>query len=233
MYRATTYWIPASNVKFMSLAQRIILFVSQNEVRLGMIESTVLGKWYKVTILEPYGPLQSAYTDYADPATRTPVIIKHFQRLRKDFEPRLRELARVLKGFPADIVTEEDLVQLGLPPRADGPRKPAPVAVQPPGILFEVAPQNTVHVKFFNRETGKRGKPAGQHGVEACWAIRPTASEPVHYDDLTRSSFDTSSPFVLQLSDHDRGKFIYMAFRWENTRGDKGPFTEIYQVMVP
>jgi hypothetical protein len=226
-------WIPASNVKFIILVKRIILFVSQNEVRLGMVESTVLGKWYKVTILEPSGPLLSAYTDWEDLATRTIKIIKLFQRLRKDFEPRLRELARVLKNLPAEVVSDEELAALGLPPRADGSRVEAPVATMPPGILFELAPQNTVRVKFFNRETGKRGKPVGQHGVEACWVIRPTASEPVFYDDLVRSSFDTSSPFVLQLSDHDRGKFNHMAFRWENTRGDKGPFTEIFQVMVP
>jgi hypothetical protein len=44
--------------------------------------------------------------------------------------------------------------------------------------------------------------------------------------------FVTHSPRRLSFEGHDRGKWIYIAARWENTRGVKGPRTEIINAVV-
>jgi hypothetical protein len=31
----------------------------------------------------------------------------------------------------------------------------------------------------------------------------------------------------------DRGKKLYFALRWENTRGEKGPWSEIHSTIIP
>jgi hypothetical protein len=55
----------------------------------------------------------------------------------------------------------------------------------------------------------------------------------VHINDLTNSSFDTHTPLTLEFADEDRGKVLYFALRWENTRGEKGPFGAIMNAIIP
>jgi hypothetical protein len=50
---------------------------------------------------------------------------------------------------------------------------------------------------------------------------------------LTHSAFDTRSPLKLQFENDLRGKTLYFAMRWENTRGEKGPWSPIMSVIIP
>ncbi|MDR1602557.1 MAG: hypothetical protein LBS42_09040 [Tannerella sp.] len=48
-------------------------------------------------------------------------------------------------------------------------------------------------------------------------------------DDLPFSAFDTNSPFRGE----NRGKTVWFCLRWENTRGEKVPWSEIVSAIVP
>jgi hypothetical protein len=50
---------------------------------------------------------------------------------------------------------------------------------------------------------------------------------------LVNSSFDTRTPFTLEFDDAERGHTVYFCLRWENTRGEKGPWGEIVSAIVP
>ncbi|MDR0749421.1 MAG: hypothetical protein LBF62_07605, partial [Tannerellaceae bacterium] len=79
--------------------------------------------------------------------------------------------------------------------------------------------------------TRKKGKPAGQHGVEIRWAF---SEEPIDSTSrLTNSAFDTGSPAILTFESQEHGRTIYLALRWENTRGEKGPWSGIATAIVP
>jgi hypothetical protein len=69
------------------------------------------------------------------------------------------------------------------------------------------------------------------HGAEIAWAILDTP--PVNWDALTHSSFDTHTPFRLTFGGDQRGKTLYFALRWENTTGEKGPWNEIQNAIIP
>jgi hypothetical protein len=45
--------------------------------------------------------------------------------------------------------------------------------------------------------------------------------------------FDTNSPLDIEFTEEDRGKVVWFAVRWENTRGEKGPWSEIYFAIIP
>ncbi|MDR0754310.1 MAG: hypothetical protein LBF04_02865, partial [Prevotellaceae bacterium] len=70
------------------------------------------------------------------------------------------------------------------------------------------------------------------HGAEIRWQVFDTQQE-VHLDELINSSFDTNSPLTLEFNDRQRGKVLYFALRWENTRGEKGPFGPILNAIIP
>jgi hypothetical protein len=74
-------------------------------------------------------------------------------------------------------------------------------------------------------------KPPGQHAVEMCWAILD--APPAGPEELFHSCVDTRSPFRLEFSGHERGNTVYFALRWENSRGEKGPWGEVWNAIIP
>jgi hypothetical protein len=52
-------------------------------------------------------------------------------------------------------------------------------------------------------------------------------------EDLKNSAFDTASPYTFTFDESDRGKALYICPRWENSKGEKGPWGEIGKAIVP
>jgi hypothetical protein len=89
--------------------------------------------------------------------------------------------------------------------------------------------------KVFYRDRGseRRGKPAGVSGIEIRWAVLDHYPLSVE-EDLVKSSFDTSSPWINEFDEPERGKKVYYCGRWESpAEGGKGPFGEIVEAVVP
>jgi hypothetical protein len=55
----------------------------------------------------------------------------------------------------------------------------------------------------------------------------------VDANELVHSVFDTRTPFTLEFGGHERGKTVYFALRWENTRGQKGHWSPIQSAIIP
>jgi hypothetical protein len=89
--------------------------------------------------------------------------------------------------------------------------------------------QITVH--FRDAGSDRRGKPAHAHGVELRRAILDNPPQSV--EDLTKSAFDTASPYTFKFDEAERGKALYICPCWENSRGEKGPFGKIVKAIVP
>jgi hypothetical protein len=87
-------------------------------------------------------------------------------------------------------------------------------------------------IHFFNQGGKKsKAKPAGQHGAQIRWAVSDMPI--VDVSELTRSSIDTHTPFTLEFEGHERGKTVYFCLCWENTRGERGPWSEIVSAIIP
>ncbi|MDR1674846.1 MAG: hypothetical protein LBR86_00005, partial [Tannerella sp.] len=56
---------------------------------------------------------------------------------------------------------------------------------------------------------------------------------PTDWSQLTNSAFFTRTPGELVFSGKQRGRRLYFSMRWENTRGDKGPWNDIDSVIIP
>jgi hypothetical protein len=134
-----------------------------------------------------------------------------------------------LKGNP--LVTDEDLVSMGLPKHSSGGKTPPP----PPTSVIEATADTSkigiVGINFRDKNEKGTAKPKGVHGAEIAWAILEVP--PTDWSNLVHSSFDTRTPAQLVFSGAERGKTLYFALRWENTKGDKGPWSEIYNAIIP
>jgi hypothetical protein len=165
-----------------------------------------------------------------NPMTRTPGVIRAKNAARKSLTQALRQAVQQwLAHNPA--VTDEDRDNLGLPVYKSG-RTPSPVETHYPDFDVDSSVIRCL-VVFFYKQGGKRAgaKPAGQSGAEIRWAILD--KPPVSVEDMIHSSFDTHSPFTLSFDENQRGKTVYFCLRWENTRGEKGPWSEIVSAIIP
>ena len=134
-----------------------------------------------------------------------------------------------LKHSP--FVTDDDLVAMGFPKRSaggGGHHHPPDTYVE---TLVVLLGPGVFKIKFWNAGSKSKAKPPGTQGAEFGWIISDTP--PTDWSQLKHSSFDTRSPITFTFEGEQRGKTFYFAARWENTNGEKGPWSEIKAVIIP
>jgi hypothetical protein len=181
-------------------------------------------------LLDLQSDYRNKYHIAENPETHTPGAVERRKEARKGYEARLRI---VIKGYVTynPTVTDDERKDLGLPVHKTG-HTPSSVADDAPDLEVDISTIGRLIIHFFMRGgRHKKGKPAGQHGAEVGWMIGDTP--PARWEDLTHSAIDTNSPFTLSFENDQRGKTVYFALRWENTRGEKGPWSDIMVAIIP
>jgi hypothetical protein len=201
-----------------------------NRDRMGLSAMTPQGQYYDGTFMPLYTDYQPKYLAWADEPNRTPAITLRFEAAEKALKPEYRQVYNAFfKTNP--LASDDDLIEMGFPKRPSGGRHPSPIATNYPGFKILTHMIRQLIVVFFDNANEERAKPAGQHGAEIRWAILD--APPVHIDDLVHSAFDTHSPYTLTFDDSERGKTVYFALCWENTRGEKGPYSPFVSAIIP
>jgi hypothetical protein len=164
------------------------------------------------------------------PATRTKLTVQDKNTVKSALKASVRQAVREYLTYNHEV-TDTDRDGLGIPIHKTT-RTPAPVATEAPEADIDTSVIGRLIIAFFEKgHRHKKAKPAGQHCVEIAWTLSDT---PVtRWDELIRSNVDTNSPFTLVFENDQRGKTIYFAIRWENTRGEKGPWSEITSAIIP
>jgi hypothetical protein len=215
--------IPRKDADFNTAQEVIISMARANQVAWNLDSD-----WIDNDLMPAVEQWQAAWADYQNPNTRTPLITFVKRKKRTALEVLLGQLIRILQSNPR--VTEDDLRAMGIAIRPD---HPTPVGVPTTFPECEVDTSLLRHLILHFRDSGSesRGKPAGVHGAEIGWGIMENAPESISL--LPHSSFDTHTPFELEFEEFERGKKVWFALRWENTKGEKGPWSEIFNAVIP
>ena len=206
------------------------LTATANRDRMGFAAGSAPGQWFDTEFVPKHEAFKAAFADWQNPAERTPTKTVKLAEAEEAFKTVYRKLYNgFLKESP--LVTDDDLVAMGLPKR-NTTRTPAKVADTSPDSDIDTSVPGQVGFNFYQRGGAhRRGKPEDQHGAEIAYVISDT--KPARWDDLTVSKFATRSPYTVRFENDLRGKTLYYALRWENTRGEKGPWSEIMSVIIP
>jgi hypothetical protein len=219
----STDYIPTKEKDFHDWQSYSLKYVQTNKSRFGVTDAALTPVLAKQTLYE------AKYLVSENPATRTSASILARQEARADFEEVLRPFYKSSIIYN-QLVTDEDRRLMGVTVHDT---KPTPV--KPPHTVPEIsldAPAPAViEIHFRDHEETGRAKPYGVHGAEIAWGV--LEEKPDNWSDLPHSSFATHSPYRHTLDGKDRGKKFFFAVRWENTRGEKGPWTEIQETIVP
>jgi hypothetical protein len=215
-------YIPHSDGAFLEWAKTLIAYVTPK------LSNFIIPQ----TAVTPIQGLLTAY-ETAFTAVQNPNRGKVDVLNKNETKEALTEVLRTfIKGYltynPA--VTDADKENMGLPLH-DGTRTPTSAPTTIPELELDSSVIRQISVHFKDAGSDKRGKPAHVHGVELRWALLD--NPPSSVEDLTKSAFDTASPYTFTFDEADRGKALYICPRWENNKGDKGPLGEIVKAIVP
>ena len=131
-------------------------------------------------------------------------------------------LKRVYGDIPQSALTHDDRTILNLLERSTS-RTPAAVPTTAPvgQLNGNVRLEHTIS---FTDEDGKHGKPEGVRGCQI-WCKQ---GEPVlSVKELLFLATDTASPYLNKFDVSDVGKTIHYWLRWENSRGETGPWSTV------
>jgi hypothetical protein len=129
-----------------------------------------------------------------------------------------------------DSVTNEDRLSLGLTIPDHTPSPIPPPATWPEAII-KILGERRIAIGFRDYGSNQRGKPKDVTGCEIRRLISDTRPESI--EDMLASVFSTRSPYIFTFDESERGKTVYFCLRWENARGQKGPWSTIYSVIIP
>jgi hypothetical protein len=225
-------WLPRNHNSLYLQARKTkeYLALNNNQIRVGLDPVSTLGMWYQNVFLPLFDAFITAYLNWENTSTRTTDISQLLEAAEQAFIPVYTQLYKgVLRDGP--LVTNADLDNMGLPTRTSGP-----YAKHNPPTTFvesraELLGQGVFNLHYRDAGAETSAKPFGVHGAELISKISDT---PVAYhSELGNSQFDTDTPFHFSFPSELRGKTFYYALRWENTTGEKGPWSAIASIVIP
>jgi hypothetical protein len=223
-------WLSSNHEKLYDQATQTNGYLTSTNIsRMGL---SGIQSWIVSTFQPAYGIFKTAFDNWRNKAERTSMKTATLMDAEKAFKPVYRHLyVGMLKENP--LVTNADLLAMGLPERGDGERHDATVPKTSPAATVKLPGPGVVEIHFRDNsvDNPSHAKPYQVHGAEICWVV--SDEPPVNWSQLVHSSFDTASPFRLSFEGDQRGRRLFFALRWENTRGEKGPWSEIQDAIIP
>jgi hypothetical protein len=215
-------FIPAAEAVFHVWQSNLLSKLVENATKWNIPDSAI------TALLAQQTHWNAIYAEAENPATRTKGAVKEKQDTRKEYETELRSQLKAYVTYNP-LIDNRQREDMGLPVHKTT-HSPAPVAPNAPWMRPNTGLLRHVTFDYGGSETSK-AKPDGQHGLEMAWSV--AAEKPAHVRDLAHSTFDTRSPLTLEFEEEERGQTLWYASRWENTRGEKGPWSEIQSIIIP
>ena len=157
-------------------------------------------------------------------STRTKTIIMNKDDAKENLIVRLRT---IYADVPESVWTTEDRVTLSIGDR-NTPKTPKPVPTTKPIAQVDTS-QRLEHTISFTDQDSSGAKPDGVRGCQIWFKM----GEPI--TDISELSFmatDTASPYIYRFKVEDANKNVSYWLRWENTRGETGPWSDVVMATI-
>jgi hypothetical protein len=171
---------------------------------------------------------EAAYAKALDPNKGT-VDVADKNRARNALEKAVRAFVKAFLLY-SPFVSDKDRDEMQIPIHDTKPTSVSPPTTFPEYSVDTSIPSQLT-VGFWDAESKRRGKPKGVHGAEIRWELRESA--PAKAEDLINSDFTTRTPHTLVFTGDKQGQRVYFCLRWENSKGEKGPWGAIMSAVIP
>ena len=202
---------PSTEAALNTYFQTAVAYLLANATRL------LVSAAYVTALNEQLAEWNLTYPASQNPNTRTRTAIDKKDAARDALMATMRS---VFADIPQSGLTEEDRNTLHLPERSTP--TPAPVPATKPLATIDTS-KRLEHTIHFRDEDGRLAKPEGARGCQIWVKIGASAKDP---SELKYIATDTKTPYVYHFDGADAGKPAYYWLRWENTRGEVGPWSD-------
>jgi hypothetical protein len=163
-----------------------------------------------------------------DSPAKTKTLVEQKNEARKNLVKLIRALVDFKLKNP--IITNANRVELGLPVH-DTTRTPIPTPTTRPDFKLSIQDIREIKIDFNDHGSDNKAKPYGCDGAVIFHSV--TEQQPTSPDQLTHSTLATRTPHVLIFTEEQRGKKVFVALRWQNEKGQVGPWSEILGTIIP
>jgi hypothetical protein len=220
---STRHWdyIPAKDSRLVPWSANFTLRIEANAVAWGISAD-------EVAALRTANDSFAALQEQADGPARTSIIVGEKNAARKTLEGIIRTLARFRLKNP--IITDTERLELGLHVHDSRPATILPPRTRPK-LDLNVVDFRRLKVIFRDMGSSSKAKPYGVTGAVIIYAVLD--APPANHSALTRSVLATRTPHILEFTEEERGKTVYVAICWQNEKGQRGTWSEIEDAIVP
>jgi hypothetical protein len=183
---------------------------------------------HEVTDLQTADAAFAALHAQADSPAKNAIIVAEKNAAREVLVAKIRALVGFRLKNP--VITDAQRIALGLHVRDTTP-SPIPVPHTRPELDIDVLDFRRLKVIFHDMASDSKAKPYGVNGAVIIYAVLD--APPADHSALTRSVLATRTPHILEFTEEERGKTVYVAICWQNEKGEKGPWSEIESAIVP
>jgi hypothetical protein len=215
-------YLPHGDVPFLEWVTNFIIYVLMYLVKWGLPAgcadrlNELLGK-YKLAL------------EVAHDARHTTQDIEKKNEAKEELMAEVRQFVGRHISYNKLITNDERKVcRL---PIYDDTRTPSPIPDFFP-MLEKILQKAKARIEVWTVDSKyrKKAKPAYVHGIEIVYLVSREKAQYIR--ELTHSMFTTRSSFIIQLTDEESTEYFSFAMRYENSRGEKGPWSEIYHIVI-
>lgn len=215
-------FIPNSDAEFDTWFSNFMFMLDKKTAALGLTASEIAPLTAEHTGWNTdYPAFITARSEHAA-ATQTK------NQRRTNSKAAVRKLVRVLQTNPN--ITDADRAELGVP-IPDTTRTRSAVPTTRPIVNIDTSQSLRHELDFFDEQTpNSRAKPEDVMGAEI--SIQIGGPEPLDPDQMRILAIDTATPYIATFTGEDAGKTAYYRLRWLNTRGERGPWSQLYSATI-
>jgi hypothetical protein len=214
-------FIPRKDSEFVSWVSNFITHIAENAHAWGIPADEVAG--LRITART----FTALYTQAYSPTSNSVIVAK-----KNAARAALVTLIRALKNFRLEnpVITDAQRIAMGLHVR-DAKLSTISAPTYPPEFNIVVLDVRRLSIRFHNQGSTSRAKPYGIIGAMIVYATLD--SPPDSPSALICNVLATRTPYVIEFTEKERGKKVYVAICWVNGKGEKGPWSEIKNAIVP
>lgn len=209
---------PSREADFSTYVNAAVPHLVNNAVRLGVSAAN------QAPLGDELDAWNTYYASSQNINTRTKTAIDHKDIAKEKITNRLRT---IFGDIPASALTPEDRNALNIVERSTS-HTPSPVPVTKPLAQVDTSQRLSHTISFINQD-GTSGKPEGVKGSQIWYKIGTPAIDP---SELSYMATDSASPYKHQFNGEHAGQPVYYWLRWENTRGETGPWSDVVMATI-
>jgi hypothetical protein len=215
--------IPTTDFAFNEKQQLVVTQVTAHAA-----EWKINRDYLSATVTPAKNLWETKYALWQQLENRTPIVTAQKNDAKAAYLSVFRSLVAQLLSNPYISQQDLDLMELR---RSSGSHSPVPVPQSFPEAKSDSSIPRRISLHFTDSASGKRAKPHGVAGAVVRYAV--LTATPTDVNELTNTVLDTVSPCPLDFTEAQRGSRLYYCLAWQNTRGEKGPWSQIEMAIIP